>query len=72
MAVIYDSDDFLCCCLYQIVEDCDERLTSDAVDQFLEKIEEILPPIPAPEAAAAEDGEEEEQQPEGDEMEADV
>jgi len=34
----------------QIVEDCDERLSSDTVDQFLAQIEEILPPIPEPES----------------------
>ncbi|KAG0556969.1 hypothetical protein M758_11G088500 [Ceratodon purpureus] len=58
--------------VHLIVEDCDERLASDAVDQFLEKIEEILPPIPEPEEPAAEDDAGEGAQPEGTEMEADV
>lgn len=36
--------------VHLIVEDCDERLSSDTVDQFLAEIEEILPPIPEPES----------------------
>lgn len=54
----------------QIVEDCDERLSSEAVDKFLGTIEEILPPIPEPEEPAAEDDPGEEAEPEGDEMDA--
>lgn len=55
--------------MQQIVEDCDERLSSDAVDQFLATIEEILPPIPKPEA---EEDIGNEAEPEGDEMETEV
>lgn len=57
--------------MLQIVEDCDERLSSDAVDQFLGAIEEILPPIPELEEPAAEgDAFEEDAEADGDEMEA--
>ena len=52
------------------MEDCDERLSSDAVDQFLGAIEEILPPIPEPEEP--EEPAAEEAEPEGDEMEAEA
>lgn len=57
--------------VHLIVEDCDERLSSDAVDQFLGAIEEILPPIPELEEPAAEgDAGEEDAEADGDEMEA--
>lgn len=57
--------------VHLIVEDCDERLSSDAVDQFLGAIEEILPPIPELEEPAAEgDAFEEDAEADGDEMEA--
>lgn len=55
--------------ILQIVEDCDERLSSDAVDQFLASVEEILPPMPEPEAVEDDAGAEE-AEPEADEMEA--
>lgn len=56
--------------VHLIVEDCDERLSSEAVDKFLGTIEEILPPLPEPEEPAAEDDPGEEAEPEGDEMDA--
>lgn len=52
------------------MEDCDERLSSDAVDQFLASVEEILPPMPEPEAEEDDAGAEAE--PEGDDMEAEA
>lgn len=55
--------------MQQIVEDCDERLSSDAVDQFVASIAAILPPIPQPEA---QEGAGEEAEPEDDEMEAEA
>lgn len=62
--------------MQQIVEDCDERLSSDAVDEFLVTIEKILPPVPESEAEedAGEEAEPEgeEAEPEGDEMEAEA
>lgn len=58
--------------VHLIVEDCDERLSSDVVDQFLGTIEEILPPIPEPEGPPAEDDAGEGAEPEGDEMEAEA
>lgn len=62
--------------VHLIVEDCDERLSSDAVDEFLVTIEKILPPVPESEAEedAGEEAEPEgeEAEPEGDEMEAEA
>lgn len=56
----------------QIVEDCDERLSSEIVDQFLTMVDDTLPPPPEPLEDTDAQANPVEADVEGDEMETDV